>query len=137
MSAPRVQEELIHLRKFYPKLEFVEKGLWIRIPDFPLPQDKDKLWNRERTDVAFQIPIQYPGTHPYGFFVPSGLTCNGTAPKEYQDQCSEQLPFDGQWGKFSWSPVGGQWKPSSDILVAGANLLNFVRTFTDRFKEGV
>jgi len=133
MSSQRIQEELELLRKFYPRLEFVEQGLWVHIPDYPLPQEKQ--WNRNTTDVAFQIPGPYPGTPPYGIYVPSGLACNVGKPDNYQNPASQQPPFGGQWGIFSWSPDDGQWKPSSNIL-AGPNLLNFVRGFADRFKQG-
>lgn len=131
--SPRIQQELDLLRKFYPDLEFIEQGLWVRILNFPLPQDKP--WNRKTTDVAFQIPIAYPGTPPYGIYVPSGLTYDGAPPQNYQDRANQQPPFSGQWGIFSWSPADGQWKTSSDMLT-GSNLLNFVRSFADRFREG-
>ena len=130
MSVARIQEELELLRKFYPKLEFVESGLWIRILDYPIPQDRQ--WNKTATDVAFQIPAGYPGTPPYGIYVPQGLTCNGSSPPN----ANQQPPFGGQWGILSWTPVDGQWRPSTNIS-SSSNLLNWVRSFVDRFKEGL
>ena len=134
MVSPRIHDELELLRKFYPNLEFVEQGLWMQIPDFPLPTVK--AWNRKTTNVAFPIPAGYPGAPPYGIYVRSGLTYNGAPPGNYQDRASQQPPFPGEWGVFSWSPADGQWRPSADLL-SGSNLLNFVRSFTDRFKEGI
>ena len=132
MSSPRILEELELLRKSYPSLEFVEQGLWIRIPDYPLPQEKQ--WNRVTTDVAFQIPVAYPGTPPYGIYVLSGLRCGGVAPDKYQEPAGQQPPFGGQWAMFSWSPDDGQWIPSN--ILTGTNLLNVVHGFADRFRQG-
>ena len=132
MFSPRIQQELELLRKVYANLEFIEQGLWVRIPEYPLPQGP---WNRKTTDIAFQIPVAYPGAPPYGIYVPTGLTYNGAPLNNYQDQASQQPPFQGKWGIFSWTPLDGQWKPTSDLL-SGPNLLNFVRSFVDRFKEG-
>ena len=66
----RIQQELALLRQRYPNLEYQEQGQWVRIPDHRLPPG----WDRLATDVAFQIPVGYPGTPPYGIYVPVGLT---------------------------------------------------------------
>ena len=66
----RIAQELELLRKHWPDLEYVEEGRWVRLPRYSLP----KGWNRSETDVAFQILPGYPGTPPYGFYVPVGLT---------------------------------------------------------------
>lgn len=132
MSSPRILEELALLRKSYPSLEFVEQGLWIRIPDYQLPQEKQ--WNRSVTDVVFQIPPAYPGAPPYGIYVLSGLRCNGTAPDKYKEPAAQQPPFAGTWAMFSWTIDDNQWKPSN--ILKGTNLLNVVHSFADRFKQG-
>ncbi len=131
MSTPRALEELAILRKYFPNLEFVEQALWIRIPGYSLPPGL--LWNPNVIDVAFQIPIGYPGTGPYGIYVREGLTFNGSAPNNYQCPANQQPPFQGRWGILSWSPEN--WSPTTDLLT-GPNLLNFVRSFADRFKQG-
>src|SRR5437667_190594 len=43
----RVEAELDLLRVAYPRLEYVEAGRWVRIPDYPGP---NQTWNREKTD---------------------------------------------------------------------------------------
>jgi hypothetical protein len=93
-------------------------------------------WNPDVMDVAFQIPISYPGTQPYGIYVPSGLRYLGNAPANYQEPAVNQPPFGGTWGFFSWSPGDGQWRPTSK-LIDGTNLLHFVLGFKERFAEGV
>ena len=40
---------------------------------------------------------------------------------------------DGDFAQFSWSPLE-PWQPKADIR-AGANMLNFARSFADRLKE--
>ncbi len=119
------------LRTRYPDLEYIEEGNWVCIPEHPLPGG----WNRTLTDVAFQIPTGYPGTPPYGIYTPVGLLFNGAPPDNYTDPSPNQTPFSGQWGIFSWAPKKGQWRATAD-LVTGANLLNWVRGFSDRFNEG-
>ncbi len=113
-------------------MEFVEQGLWVRIPDYPLPQEKQ--WNRVSTDVVFQIPAAYPGSPPYGFYVRSGIRCADAQPGNYKEPADQQPPFEGQWAMFSWTPDNGQWRPTDNLT--GTNLLNVVRSFADRFREG-
>ncbi len=125
----RVDQELELLGKDYPSLEYREEGRWVRIPKYPLPTG---VWNLEETEVSFQIPEGYPGQPPYGFYVPDGLLVKATdrPPNNYGPA---QTPFPGTWGKFSWAPEN--WRPSADVA-SGSNLLNFVRSFMERFLEG-
>lgn len=127
----RIEKDLALLRQRYPDLEYREEGSWIRIPSYLLPE----RWNRSSTEVAFQIPVSYPGTPPYGFYTPAGLLFNGEHPNNYTEPASTQPPFPGTWGIFSWSPAVGQWRPTAD-LTTGSNLLNWMRGFADRFREG-
>ena len=128
----RIAQELALLRKQYPAAEYVEDGRWIRLPSYPLPEG----WNRTATDVAFQIRVDYPGTPPYGFYVPAGLQYKQQRPNNYTEPGSPPPPFPGEWGLFSWAPDDGQWRPTAD-LVTGSNLLNWARGFANRFKEGI
>jgi len=126
----RIDQELALLRKYYSSVEYQQNGQWVRIASYLLPPE----WNKEITDVAFQIPIGYPGTPPYGIYVPVGLLHKDLVPKDYK-VAENQLPFEGPWGIFSWTH-DGLWKPTGD-LITGANLLNWVRGFSDRFREGI
>ncbi|HXG06097.1 MAG TPA: hypothetical protein VNI77_02085 [Nitrososphaera sp.] len=86
--------------------------------------------------MAFQIPLAgYPGVPPYGIYAPAGLTFKGVLPDNYTEPASAQPPFGGTWGVFSWTPEDGQWRATAD-LVTGSNLLNWVLSFADRFREG-
>lgn len=132
----RIEKELILLRREYPALEYKEiNGIgWILIPAYKLPPN---IWNFDCIAVCFQIPSGYPGNPPYGFFIKTGLLLklsNEKPSNAYSDSDSAQTPFDGTWGKFSWQN-DNSWRPTSD-LNSGSNLLNFVRSFNDRFKEG-
>lgn len=125
----RIDQELALLRQRYPNLEYRPDGRWVRIPSYPLPAG----WNRTSTDVAFQIPVGYPGTPPYGICTPTGLLFNELPP----DNCvaaDPQLPFGGSWCRFSWQP-DGPWQPAVEIT-ASSNLLNWVVGFADRFRQG-
>ena len=124
----RIEQELAVLRKRYPGLEYRQDGQWVRIPSYPLPSG----WNRADTDVAFQIPVGYPGTPPYGFCAPEGLLFNGQTP----DNCTSAdpiPPFGGAWTRFSWQPESWQ---SRATVTAGSNLLNWVLGFSVRLREG-
>ena len=127
----RIVQELNLLRTRHADLDYMEEGPWVRIPEYPLPPG----WNRPATDVAFQIPVGYPGTPPYGIYVPAGLMFKGARPGNYTEPASTQPPFGGTWGVFSWAPEGGQWKPTADVA-ASSNLLNWLIGFADRFREG-
>lgn len=127
----RVEEELALIRQQFPDTEHYEEGHWVRIPSYPLPEG----WNRPSTEVAFQIPIGYPGTPPYGIYVPAELQFQGTRPDNYTEPASNQPPFSGTWGIFSWVPANGQWRPTAELR-KGSNLLNWVLGFAERFKEG-
>ncbi len=86
--------------------------------------------------MGAQVPIGYPGSPPYGIYVPAGLTCDGRPPtNNYTFPANQQPPFPGQWGIFSWQAVEGEWIPTADTR-KGPNLLSFVLSFGDRFREG-
>lgn len=124
----RIEAELELLRTRYPELEHRADGRWVRIPSYPLPPG----WNRPRTEIAFQIPTQYPATPPYGFYVPTGINYNGRRPNNCAD--NNAPPFGGSWMLFSWKP-DGDWIPAADLR-SGHNLLNWVMGFRQRFAEG-
>ena len=128
----RIDNEIALLQRSYSELEYASGGQWVRIPAYPLPPG----WSRAATDVAFPIPPGYPGTPPYGICVPVGLLFNGGRPNNYTEPASNTPPFGGSWGVLSWTPHDGQWRPSADIL-PGSNLLDYVRSFADRFREGM
>lgn len=129
----RIEKELEILSSFYPKVTFIENGQWVLIEDYPIPLGLS--WNRQQTNICFQIPLAYPGTPPYGFYVPVGILYEGSPPKNgYRESPDNKPPFPGTWGFFSWQHDTG-WRATSDPQT-GSNLLNFVRTFKDRFLEG-
>jgi hypothetical protein len=125
----RVAEELELLRTAYPDLEYREEGgiHWVRFPSYPVPEG----WSRTAVEVSFQIPPS-PGQAPYAFRVRPGLqVAGGGSPGNYTYPVT--TPWGEDWGQFSWSPV--TWVPKEDIR-AGANMLDFARSFADRFREG-
>lgn len=127
---PRLAKELELLRRHYPGLEFVESGYWFLIPGYPLPKD----WNRGSTHTAFQAPPGYPGSAPYGFYVPSDLRVKEAKPA-WQEPAQNRPPFAGEWAFFSWA-VDGQWPAPTTDFIGGANLLSFTLSFADRFTQG-
>lgn len=124
----RLTLEMQHLQGHF-KNQIVKQGNWFLLKEYPLPVG----WNQRHADIAFRAQPDYPGTPPYGFWVPTGLRFNGAMPGSYQDTVADIPPFSGQWGMFSWSP--DQWRPSSDVG-AGFNLLNFALSFAVRLAEG-
>ena len=128
----RIEEELALLRRNFPALTYVPDGRWVRLPAYPLPAG----WNRPATDVAFPIGVGYPGTPPYGIYVPEGLLFKDARPNNYSEPAGTQPPFGGVWGVFSWQPEDGHWRPGATVA-AGTNLFVWVRGFADRFLQGV
>lgn len=128
----RIAQELALLRRSYPETEYRPDGQWVRIPGYRVLSD---LWKDKTVTVAFQIPTGYPGQAPYAFYVqpPPRLKDSDQRPTNNYEEPASGIPFDGAWGKFSWQQDG--WRATAD-LASGSNLLNFVRTFKDRFQEG-
>lgn len=125
----RILNEVEILTKAYPDLEYVPEGQWVKTSNYPLPAG----WNKDSTDVVFQIPPGYPGAHPYGIYVPTGLCYQDKQPQNYTTPAKNNIPFKGSWGMFSWQPEN--WKPA-DKITAGSNLWTWMRSFSLRFKEG-
>lgn len=129
----RIDKELALLRQHYPDLEYREEGRWVRVPAYPLPAG----WSAAATDVAFQIPVNFPGAPPYGIYTPSDLRIDGNKPDNYTEPAQTQPPFGGSWALFSWSTTDGQWRATSQPDPArGYTLLAWVRGFAARFAEG-
>jgi len=128
----RIKEEIILIRKYYPNLEHDNERRWVIIHDYLLP--KDMHWNKNAIDVCFFIPNGYPGTNPYGFYVPSDLRYGDQPPNNYNPSPDNKPPFSGNWSLISWMPAD-KWNPAAEIQ-KGSNLLNFVRSFYSRFKDG-
>jgi hypothetical protein len=127
----RITAELALLRRRCPSVEYRQDARWVKVSLYPLSEG----WSRQTTDVAFQIPSAFPGTPPYGIYVPAGLRFNGDTPANYTEPASNQPPFGGTWGVFSWTPIDGQWRATADPST-GSNLSNWVSGFADRFAEG-
>lgn len=125
----RIEAEMTLIRQRFPDVVYQDEGRWVYLPSYPLPEG----WNREATDVAFQISEGYPAAPPYGFYVPSGICFQGSTPDNYTDPAASQPPFGGSWGFFSWAPI--VWKPTADAP-KGSNLLQWAKGFEDRFQEG-
>src|SRR5690349_37911 len=128
----RVEEEIELLKSRFFALEYRPDGQWIHILSYPLPAG----WNFSERPLALQVPLQYPGTPPYGIYIPAGILFNGQRPSNYSEPAPTQPPFGGTWGVFSWTTTDGQWHATAD-LTKGSNLLNWVLGFQQRFKEGV
>jgi len=127
----RINQEIALLRTRYPDLEYRQDGQWVRIPSYPVSAG----WNRTTTPLVFQIRQGFPGTPPYAFYVPSGITFNGQVPNNYVDSANPQPPFEGPWGIFSWTHTE-DWHVTADPRT-GSNLLNWVSGFAQRFREGI
>ena len=128
---PRLAKELELLLRVYPDAKH-ENASWVLIPRYPLPTG----WNRQCTDVAFQVPTGYPATPPYGIYVPTGIRFGTIKPSSYTEPAGNQPPFSGTWAIFSWAPGDGEWHVPSTEIIGRASLLSFVRSFQARFAEG-
>lgn len=129
----RIDKELALLRQGYPDLEYKPEGRWVRIPAYPLPAG----WSRKMTEVAFDIPPEFPGGPPYGIYVPAGLTFSGQRLNNYTEPASKHPPFAGTWGVLSWTTADGRWRATAEPDPArGYSLLSWVNGFAERFQDG-
>jgi len=134
MEAQRLEQELALLRSAYPDLEHIRQDEldWVRIRSYPLPDG----WEYQRAavstaEVAFRIPAQI-GEAPYAFFVRPRLTLSeGRTPANYTAEAA--TPWGQDFAQFSWA-IEGSWVPKANIR-AGANMLNFARSFAQRLGE--
>ena len=125
----RVTREVALLIAAYPHLDWRPDELWARIPHYPVPS---AIWLAESVELAFQIPAQLPGQAPYGFWVRPGLALRSGAPiNNYSHPVV--TPFGTGWGQFSWAP--DLWEPGPTPK-EGTNMLDFVRSFAERLREG-
>lgn len=132
----RIEQELDLLRQQYGEVEHahVAGEDWFKLPRYGLPPG----WRigdqpAEEIPIAFLVKAAYPGTVPYGFLAPAGLTLNGKAPNNTGNP-PEAPPFEGSWMHFSWSVEN--WAATADVG-KGSNLLAWCRSFRKRFEEGV
>ena len=133
MDAERLEQELELLRSGYPDLEYrlVDGANWVRIPAYPVP---DGWVAADEPVAAVEIVFQIPqvGQAPYAFRTRPVITlAGGGAPSNYTAPVF--TPWGNEFAQFSWSPLE-TWVPKTDIR-AGANMLNFARSFADRLKE--
>lgn len=128
--AARLEEEYRLLLNRYPSAQHRAEGRWFLVPDYVLPEG----WNRDQTDLAFQLPDGYPQTPPYGFYVPSGLRFRGTMPGNFTDPAAASPPLgSGPWAFFSGNP--DIWAPAVAIE-EGSNVVTWVTAIGVRLKEG-
>lgn len=125
----RIKAERQLLRLHYPVVDLKEAdGLhWFLVDGFRTPVS----WCPDLISVAFHVTQAFPGTQPYGFFVPADLSLAGAPPAE--TQASQQPPFPGIWRFLSWTTEN--WRPSADVA-RGSNLWGWVRSFRGRLREG-
>jgi len=126
--ADRIEEELALLRSAYPDLEWRPDAFSIRIPKYPVPPG---LWRETFVEVACRVPPTV-GEQPYAFYVRPGVAAtDGRAVTNYTYPVT--TCFGEDWGQFSWAPE--VWAPHV-VITRGSNMLNFVRSFADRLREG-
>ena len=125
----RINEELALLRRHYDAVEYIGTSdiHWFRVEAVRTAPN----WSSDTTVVAFSITQGYPGTAPYGFYVPAELMYEGHSPNEHS--APHQPPFAGTWRFLSWYIEN--WRPTDD-LTTGSNLWGWVRSFVKRFEEG-
>lgn len=130
----RLDEERLLIATVFPSI--VRSGDWFLLPD----DDRAKLygWTPAPFPVAFQAQPGHPGQVPYGIYVPSCAQFKGQTPKNFSAKAENAPPFEGQWGVLSWQGDADNipWVPAKQIR-KGANLLNFLVTFEERYKQGV
>jgi Prokaryotic E2 family E len=128
----RLEKELALLRAVFPDSEFHDvEGGWFHIQHYTVQFGG---WTQSEVAVCFHVPDGYPGVNPYAFWVSPPLRLAGTNRRPVNDYLEpSRTPFPGIWGKFSWTPVD-PWCPGAEPG-SGSNLLNFVLSFRDRFRE--
>ena len=128
----RIDKEIELLKKFYRDLQVSPDKKWVLIPDYIIPRGFG--WNKESIPLVVQFLDGFPGTPPYGFYVPSDILNNNEVPESFQQKANNVPYFPGEWAMFSWQLEEG-WFASAD-LESGSNMAMFVRSIIERFKQG-
>lgn len=125
----RINDELALLRRHFDAVEYIEaSGIhWIRVASVRTAPN----WSSDTTMVVFSVTQGYPGTAPYGFYIPAELMYEDHPPDELS--APNQPPFSGAWHFLSWNIEN--WRATAD-LTTGSNLWGWVRSFVKRFEEG-
>ena len=130
----RLEEELSLIASVFRNV--IRSGDWFLIPD-----DSRAVrhgWTPNPFPVAFHAQPGHPGQVPYGIYLPSSTQIGGQTPNDFSVTASNRPPFAAQWGVLSWQGDADRkpWVSRTNIR-EGANLLNFVLTFEERYKQGV
>jgi len=128
---PRLERELAGLRKTFDGLVYVNPGQWVLLPAYSFPE----RWSERVAPATFQVPVAYPGTPPYGFYILGSSRYDAKAPT-WQYPAANKPPFEGDWAFFSWS-IDGAWVAPTMDAITGCNLRSFVDSFFHRLSEGV
>jgi hypothetical protein len=132
----RISRELELLKDTWPDVEHVEVSGedWFRLPRYPLPSgwllDGQPITT---APILFVATAAYPGSDPYAFWAPKGLTYNGDEPTNVTE--AKNAAFDGDWLQFSWQP-DGDWQ-ATEPAEKGSNLRVWAESFHKRLKEGL
>ena len=129
----RLQQEYQLIASVFPSV--IRSGDW-----FLLEHDARATragWSPDPFPVAFHAQQEHPWQEPYGIYVPSSARVGGQPPNDFVADASNRPPFSGQWGVLSWqgNADGRPWTAKQDIR-EGANLLNYLITFEQRFLQG-
>ena len=130
----RLDEEYQLIVRVFPSV--IRSGDWFLIENDARATRAG--WSPDPFPVAFHAQPGHPGQVPYGIYVPSSALIGDQASSNFSADASNRPPFDGQWGVLSWQgdADGIPWIPAQ-VVREGANLLNFLITFEERFKQGV
>ncbi len=125
----RIAAEVALLRLHYESVEYVESGgqHWFQVVGMKTVNE----WTPAVITVVFSVTQGYPGTAPYGFFVPEEVRYQGGALKIHGPP--HPPPFPGSWLFLSWS--ARDWRATADVK-SGSNLWGWVRSFRGRMQEG-
>jgi len=132
MDLERIGSEIKLLYKLFDNVIWNKDSGWVHISKYGLPIG----WNEKDINIAFQIPDGYPGTPPYGIYVPSHILFRDMQPQNFSPKVKNIPPFEGKWGVLSWQPDPKSWRPSAKIT-AGSNLFNWALSITKRFNDGI
>jgi hypothetical protein len=130
---PRIAQELALLRQFYPNIQHLaaDAGDWFLLPEYTFPPGwRDAATDGAQSKLCLFIGSGYPTAEPYAFLIPATAKYQDNAPN---NATNASPPFEGAWLQLSWAPDG--WFPEADVR-NGSNLLAWVRSFSERLKEG-
>ena len=127
----RIDEELAFIRQIFPDVEYQEEGAL----GAPLLLLAPRGMEPSKVGCSISDQRRPPWSATLWDVCPFGSAISGKYAQQLHRACGQPTTFWRGMGLLLLGPADGYWIPSAAVR-NGANLLDWVKGFKDRFAEG-